>query len=86
MNDATVRRVVRGKIADGSLPRDRIGAVSVAYGTEEVCGACAASVSPGEVLYKLTRAGSERLVFHGECFVIWRDERNRMSAGPAVLD
>ena len=31
MNGATVRRVVRGKIADASLPRDRIGAVSVAY-------------------------------------------------------
>ncbi len=37
-------------------------------------------------LMKLTRAGSERLIFHGECFVIWRDERNSMSAGPAVLD
>jgi len=24
-------------------------------------------VSPGKVLYKLTRAGSERLVFHSEC-------------------
>ncbi len=59
MNDATVRRVVRGKIADGSLPRDRIGAVSVTYGTDEVCDACSASVSPGEVLYKLTRAAQK---------------------------
>ena len=32
MNDATVRQLVRSKIADGTLPRNRIGSVSATYG------------------------------------------------------
>jgi len=62
MNDASVRQVVRSKIADGTLPRDRIGA----------------PVPPERVLYRLNRAGSDGLLFHSECFAIWRDERNRL--------
>ena len=87
MNDAAVRRVVRSKIVQGTLPRDRIGAVSATYGFDEVCDACSASVSPEQVLYKLDRAGSYGFVFHSECFAIWRDERNSMlSVGPTVPD
>ncbi len=87
MNDAAVHRVVRSKIAQGTLPRDRIGAVSATYGFDEVCDACSASVSPEQVLYKLDRAGSNGFVFHSECFAIWRDERNSMlSVGPTAPD
>ncbi len=87
MNDATVHRVVRSKIVDGRLPRDRVGAVSATNGADEICDACAASVAPGEVLYTLSRAGSGGFVFHRECFGIRRDERNRIvSAGLGVLD
>lgn len=86
MNDATVRQVVRGKIADGKLPRDRIGAVSATYGADEICDACSASVSPEDVLYKLARAGSGGFVFHATCFAIWRAERNSMTSVRAALD
>lgn len=78
MNDAMVRQVVRSKIADGTLPRDRIGAVSATYGADQVCAACSAPVPPERVLYRLNRAGSDGLLFHSECFAIWRDERNRL--------
>lgn len=87
MNEATVTQVVRRKIIDGRLPRDRVGAVSATYGADEVCDACAASVAPGQILYTLSRAGAGGFAFHRECFGIWRDERNRIvSAGPGVLD
>ena len=87
MNDAAVRRVVRSKIVQGTLPRDRIGAVSATYGFDEVCDACSASVSPEQVQYKLDRAGSYGFVFHSACFAIWRDERNSMlSVGPTAPD
>ena len=78
MNDASVRQVVRSKIADGTLPRDRIGAVSATYGADQVRAACSAPVPPERVLYRLNRAGSDGLLFHSECFAIWRDERNRL--------
>ena len=86
MNDAAVRRVVRDKITDGRLPRDRIGTVSATYGADELCDACSASVQPEEVLYKLARAGSDGFVFHAACFALWRDERNSMTSVRAALD
>lgn len=78
MNDATVRQVVRNKIADGTLPRDRVGSVSATYGADQVCDACSGPITPERILYKLNRAGSLVLLFHSECFTIWRDERNRL--------
>lgn len=85
MND-TVRRVVRDKIADGRLPRDRIGAVSATYGANRVCDACSRPMSPDEVVYKLARMDSDGFVFHATCFAIWRDERNSMTSVRAALD
>ena len=72
MNDAAVRRVVRSKIVQGTLPRDRIGAVSATYGFDEVSDACSASVSPEQLQYKLDRAGSYGFVFHSACFALAR--------------
>jgi hypothetical protein len=86
MNEATVHRVVRAKIAAGRLPRDRIGAVSATYGTNQFCDACSMSVSPEEVVYKLARPDSTGFVFHATCFAIWRDERNNMTSVRAALD
>ena len=87
MNEAAVRLVVGSKIADGILPRDNMGLVSSTYGLDQVCDACSESVSPQQILYKLTRAGSDRFVFHSDCFAIWRAERKSMlSVGAGVLD
>lgn len=86
MNDATVRRVVRDKIAVGTLPRDRLGVVSATFGAHETCDACAGSVSPPDILYKLVRANSVGFVFHATCFAIWRAERNSMTSIRAALD
>ncbi len=80
MNAATVHRVVRAKIAAGRLPRDRIGAVSATYGTDQRCDACSSSVSAEEVVYKIARPDSAGFVFHATCFAIWRHERNSMAS------
>src|SRR5262249_38807959 len=84
MTDAAVRQVVRNKIATGSLPRDRIGAVFATYGANEACHACSASVTSEQVLYTLSRADAAGFVFHVECFGIWRDERNKMASAEPV--
>ena len=86
MNDTTVRLVVRDKIADGRLPRNRAGAVSATNGADERCDACSTSVSPEEVLIKLSHLGSGRFVFHTMCFAIWREERNTMTSVRASFD
>ena len=86
MSDATVRRVVRDKIADGRLPGDRTGSVSVTNGTDEICNVCSEPVSLDEVLYRLAHERSGRFVFHITCFAVWRDERNKMAAAQAATD
>jgi hypothetical protein len=80
MNDTAARWVVRDKIADGRLPRHRPGTISATNGTDEMCDACSAPVSPEEVLIKLSHGGSGRFVFHATCFAIWRAERNKMAS------
>ena len=86
MSDATVRRVVRDKIADGRLPGDRTGSVSVTNGTDEICNVCSEPVSLEEVLYRLAHERSGRFVLHTSCFAVWRDERNKMAAAQAATD
>jgi hypothetical protein len=86
MNDATVRRLVRDKIADGRLPRTPAGAVSATYGNDEKCDACSTRVSDEEVLYKLSLAGFKQIRFHATCFATWRDERRNMTSVLAAPD
>jgi hypothetical protein len=81
MDDAIVRRLVRERIVNGRLPRDRTGAVSATNGNDEGCDACSVPVAPDEVLVRVSREGSRRFVFHATCFAIWRDERNKMTSG-----
>ncbi len=86
MNDATVRQLVRDRIADGRLPRNRGGAISATNGGDERCDACSTPVSPEEVLLKIAHEGFRRIRVHASCFSVWRDERNKMTSGQAVLD
>jgi hypothetical protein len=80
MNEAVLRENVRSRLADGRLPHDRIGRVSATYGAGEVCDACAALVSTGQVLYRLQRAGVRQplILFHSACFSMWKAERDRL--------
>jgi hypothetical protein len=87
MNEAAVRLVVGSKIADGMLPRFKIGVVSSTYGLDQVCDEFSESVSPQQIQSKNTRAGSDGFVFHSDCFAIWCAERKSMlSVGAGVLD
>lgn len=79
MNETAVRRVVRGKIANGMLPRDNIGLVSSTYGLGQACDACSESLTPQQRVYKITRAGSGGFAFHGDCFAIWCAERKSVT-------
>jgi hypothetical protein len=78
MDDAVVRQRIRRRIADGTLPRDGLGALSATNGAGETCDACAVLVSTRQTLDKLARVDPPVLQFHSECFWIWRVERNRV--------
>jgi hypothetical protein len=74
MEQDTLRRLIRNKLAGGNLPRGALGAVSQTYGSHEVCDACAKRVSPSDVLYRVYGAGYRRFHFHRACFSVWRGE------------
>jgi hypothetical protein len=86
MSAASVRQLLRDKIADGRLPRNPAGAVSATNGTGQTCDACSTPVSHGEVLHKISLAGFKQIRFHATCFATWRDERENMSSVRAALD
>ena len=86
MDEAFVRLVVRAKIEDGRLPRSRSGAVSATKGNNGKCDGCSTPVPPEDVLIRLSLGDAGRFVFHATCFAIWRDERDKMTSGRAILD
>jgi hypothetical protein len=67
-------RLIRNRLAAGSLPRGALGAVSQTNGSHEVCDGCTQPVSPMEVLYRVYGAGYCRFHFHRSCFSVWRGE------------
>jgi hypothetical protein len=83
MEQDTLRRLIRNKLADGNLPSGELGAVSQTYGSGEACDACAKHVSPSDVLYRVYGAGYRRFHFHHACFSIWRAERALTLASPS---
>jgi len=83
MEQDTVRRRIRNKLADRNLPRGVLDGVSQTYGSSEVCDACAKHVSPSDVLYRVYGAGYRRFHFHRACFSIWRGECALTLASPS---
>ena len=75
-----LRALIDRKLADGTLPRGALGAISETYGAGEVCDACAKHVSHSDVLYRVYR-DFRRIHFHRACFSIWM-ERASTRASP----
>jgi hypothetical protein len=77
MNQNARRLFIRGKLADGSLPYDRITRVWIALGNGESCDACEVAISPQDLLVEsISREeGGHRILFHAECFRAWDTER-----------
>ena len=83
MEQDTLRRLIRNKLAGGNFPRGALGAVSQTYGSHEVCDACTTHVPPSDVLYRVYGVGYRRFHFHRACFSIWRGECARTLAPPS---
>ena len=86
MDEASIRLMVRAKIEDGRLPRSRSGAVSAMSGNNRKCDGCSAPARPEDVLIRLSLGDAGRFAVHATCFAIWRDERDKITSGRAILD
>jgi hypothetical protein len=77
MDQDARRLLIRRKLADGSLPYDRIPRVWSGPGNGECCDACEVAITRQELLVEgITREeGGHGILFHAECFHAWETER-----------
>ena len=77
MDKGARRLLIRRKLADGSLPYDRIPRVWSGPGNGESCDACEVAITRQELLGEgISREeGGHPILFHAECFHVWDTER-----------
>jgi hypothetical protein len=82
MDQDALRLVIRGKLADGSLPADSISRICGGPGNGESCRACGGFVLPDQFVMEGISARDMILQFHVECFYLWDSERRHVPQSP----
>ena len=75
MNSASIRQLVRQKLADGRLPQNSIPRVWGGPSSGEACQACEEIIPPTEFIIEGISENGRGIQLHVECFYIWDDER-----------
>ncbi|HXG17361.1 MAG TPA: hypothetical protein VNK50_14030 [Calidithermus sp.] len=78
-----LRRLIRRKLADGTLPRERALRVWAGRGAGERCAACDRAIGADQFLIEALRDDGSALPFHLECFYFW-DALRHAPEGPAA--
>ncbi|HXG03006.1 MAG TPA: hypothetical protein VNO23_06315 [Candidatus Binatia bacterium] len=71
MEREALRRLIRRKLAEGTLPRERAARVWAGRGRGEQCDACEETIASGQFLIEALRQEGPSLHFHLECFYFW---------------
>ena len=88
----TLRRIIRVKLHDGSLPHDGIPpTIPGRPGDDSVCGACDHFITSRDLMMVVTRQASPGsaphevtpipIPLHADCFELWDDERRTLKPG-----
>jgi hypothetical protein len=79
-----LRRLIRRKLAEGTLPRERAARVWAGRGGGERCDACGETIVSAQFLIEALREEGPSLYFHLECFYFWDAlRRTREDGEPA---
>ena len=70
----SLARCIRGKLADGTLPRERQGELWVGYGNGARCDGCDRTITPNHVEHEVV-AGGRTLRLHLDCLYVWEHAR-----------
>ena len=73
-DDASLRVLIRRKMADGRLPRDAMSRVWGGNGNEAACTACEETISKHQVAMEGMYWG-KTTTLHVRCFSLWDQER-----------
>jgi hypothetical protein len=86
MDQQTRRRLIQGKLLDGTLPYDSIRRVWGGSGHWELCDGCDEIIEQVQLLMEGINAKGQGIQFHVECFYIWDHERRVGGDGGAPLE
>jgi len=76
MDEASVRLLIRQKLADGRLPHDHIPRVWGGPGNGEICDACDQKIERSALVMEgIAVDGRKPLQLHVACFHLWDSER-----------
>jgi hypothetical protein len=74
MRVEALRLLIREKLQDGRLPRERISRVQSCPADGEKCDACEKLITMAEFVVKgITLAGWGSIQLHVQCFQLWDD-------------
>jgi hypothetical protein len=77
MNDDVVRQLIRQRIHDGRLPRDRVIELGYGSGVGQECDGCGTAIEPDQRMTVRICAGDWKTIrLHDDCFQIWDTERS----------
>lgn len=74
INVEALRRLIRSKLRDGTLPWDSIPRVWGGQGANEICSACGEKVTPEGLVMEGIGEAMRAVQFHVGCFQVWDDE------------
>jgi hypothetical protein len=86
MDQHTLRRMIKEKLADGRLPHDSIPRVWGGPGAGETCDACGEIVTKAQLIMEgITLSdGRKPVQFHVLCFQVWDTERKVIGHEPSA--
>ena len=77
MEQETLRRLIRNKLADGRLPQNSIPRLWGGAGNGETCDACEEVITKAQfVMEGVSTTGGLGIQFHVGCFHMWDAERS----------
>ena len=82
MDQPILRLMVRGKLADGRLPHDRIPRVWGGPGNGETCDGCGETVTKTQMVMDGLDARGCPVHFHVSCLHVWETEREVLRREP----
>jgi hypothetical protein len=70
-------RIIRSKLANGTLPHDDARSVAAGNGSGEVCAACDRTIAFAQIELEARYRNWPTTRFHVGCYRIWEAERQR---------
>jgi hypothetical protein len=77
INPDCIRLLIRQKLQDGRLPRDITPTAFGRPGNWQKCDACEEFIVKSQLMMEIyaQRKDTTAVRFHGDCYVLWNEER-----------